>query len=109
MFWSDPNLYGASFMYRDINAPVQAPFLGPVIPWQNLQRFLPANYGLVPPYFNWNVPPMALTPQIQPPMMNPYIQPTAWNPFMQPTAVNPFMQPFNVNLPLQHLHRPFAC
>lgn len=87
MFWNDPNLYG--FAYKDINTPVQTPFmglpnfppvqnpfLGTVPPWQNIPRFLPPTYGFVPPYLHTQ-------------------------------GFTPYMQPFNMNLPFYNTYRPF--
>jgi len=64
MFWSDPNLYGATLPYRDPNIPVQTPFMGPVMPqWQNLPRFVPPPIYNINPFLN--VHPMAMHPYLQ--------------------------------------------
>ena len=108
MFWSDPNLYGATLPYRDPNTPVQTPFMGPVMPpWQNMQRFLPPPIYGFHPLFNL------------PPNVNPYMQ--AWIdplqrrfdlPYMQ-TWIDPFQRRFEVpyvrpfDVPMYNLANPF--
>lgn len=116
MFWNDPNLYGATFPYRDIPS-VQTPFMGPVIPqWQTIPRFLPMTHAFAPPAFN--VPPIGFDPflhraAITPPMFN--VPPIGLDPFLQRAGIhpyamplNPYVQPFNPNLPLYNLYRPYV-
>ena len=59
MFWSDPNLYGATLPYKDIN-PMQQPFVGQ---WYNLPRFIPG------------YTPFGVTP-------HPFLRPETFTPFM---------------------------
>ena len=46
MFWNDPILYGASFPYKDINTPLQTPWM--MAPWEQYRRFVPQNLGFMP-------------------------------------------------------------
>ena len=57
MFWNDPNLYGASFPYRDINTPLQTPWMNfprdvgaQQTPWMNFPRDVGA---LQTPFMNF--------------------------------------------------------
>lgn len=116
MFWNDPTLYGATFPYKDINLPVQTPFLGSVLPWQ---KFVPPVYGMQLPYMTEHMN----FPYKETPLQTPYITPNypyfpqpfygVQQPFNYPQIPFnyfqpqfPFVQPF-MNLPLQTWHRPF--
>jgi len=97
MFWNDPNLYTANLPYRELgNIPYrefgfqpQIPFVGqqtPLVPWQNVPRFIPPIWGMLPQY----------DPRMQ--FVNPFVT----------TMQHPFMQPFNVNPALYNLYRPIT-
>lgn len=135
MLLNDPMLYGANFVNREI--PVQTPFMGQYLPWQNIARFLP-NFGsfpfqnVLPPYAAMTPPvfqpwnqfatqfPYAQLPYNQLPYNQlPYSQvpynqlpynqlPYNQLPYAQLPYAQPFaQQPFNVGLPFAGWQRPF--
>jgi len=102
MFWRDPNLYGATFPYKDVSAQVQNPWMG-FPAWGNTPRFMPPIHT---PQFN--LPQLSFPQQFNlPQTVNPYLYPQAISPFVQMpytpfTPYTPYTQMFDVNF-----YRPF--
>jgi len=102
MFWNDPNLYGATFPYKDINT-VQPPFA--LNPYDPMRRFMPQPYGFMPqpisftpPTYGWLPPTYGLVP----PYFN--LQQNI-DPMFYARTLNPFVQHVGLQQPPYNFYR----